>query len=72
MTVNYRGILTLEIIGFFTTIIYHGKSPLYFIASARGANVTKLLLLVNVERASKLRLPQITVRCSYGKRKVTG
>jgi len=29
MTVNYHGILTLEIIGFFTTVIYHGKLPWY-------------------------------------------
>jgi len=30
MTVNYCGILTLEIIGFFTTVIYHGILPWYF------------------------------------------
>jgi hypothetical protein len=30
MTVNYLGILTLEIIGFFTEVIYHGKLPRYF------------------------------------------
>jgi hypothetical protein len=30
MTVNYHGILTIEIIGFFTAVIYHGKLPWYF------------------------------------------
>jgi hypothetical protein len=30
MTVNYHSILTLEIIGFFTAEIYHGKLPRYF------------------------------------------
>jgi hypothetical protein len=30
MTANYCGILTLEIIGFFTALIYHGKLPQYF------------------------------------------
>jgi hypothetical protein len=30
MTVNYHGILTLEIIGFLTAVIYHGKLPQYF------------------------------------------
>jgi hypothetical protein len=30
MTVNYCSILTLEIIGFFTAVIYHGKLPQYF------------------------------------------
>ena len=30
MTVNYGGILTLEIIVFFTAVIYHGKLPQYF------------------------------------------
>ncbi len=30
MTVNYRSILTLEIIGFFTTVIYHVKLQKYF------------------------------------------
>ncbi len=30
MTVNYCSILTLEIIGFFTAVIYHGKLPWYF------------------------------------------
>ena len=30
MTVNYHGILTLEIIGFFTMVIYHGKLLRYF------------------------------------------
>jgi hypothetical protein len=30
MTVNYRSILTLEIIGFFTTVIYNSKLPQYF------------------------------------------
>ncbi len=30
MTVNYRGILTLEIIGYFTAVIYYGKLPRYF------------------------------------------
>ncbi len=30
MTVNYSGILTLEIIVFFTTVIYHGKFLRYF------------------------------------------
>jgi hypothetical protein len=30
MTVNYHGILTLEIIGFFTVVIYHGKLLRYF------------------------------------------
>ncbi len=29
MTVNYRGILTLEILSFFTVVIYHGKLPRY-------------------------------------------
>jgi hypothetical protein len=30
MTVNYRDILTLEIIGFYTAVIYDGKLPWYF------------------------------------------
>jgi hypothetical protein len=30
MTVNYRSILTLEMIGFFTAVIYHGKLLQYF------------------------------------------
>ncbi len=30
MIVNYSDILTLEIIGFFTALIYHGKLPQYF------------------------------------------
>ena len=30
MTVNYCSILTLEIIGFFTVVIYYGKLPWYF------------------------------------------
>jgi hypothetical protein len=30
MTINYCGILTLEIICFYTPIIYHGKLPWYF------------------------------------------
>ncbi len=30
MTVNYQGILTLEIIGFFTAVIYHVKLQRYF------------------------------------------
>ena len=30
LTINYCGILTLEIIGFFTAVIYHGKLPRYF------------------------------------------
>jgi hypothetical protein len=30
MTVNYHGILTLEIIGFFTAVIYDGKLRRYF------------------------------------------
>jgi hypothetical protein len=30
MTVNYHGILTLKVIGFFTVVIYHGKLPRYF------------------------------------------
>ncbi len=30
MAVNYRSILTLEIIGFFTAVIFHGKLPRYF------------------------------------------
>ncbi len=30
LTVNYHGILTLEIIGFFAVVIYHGKLPRYF------------------------------------------
>jgi hypothetical protein len=30
MTVNYRGILTLEIIGFFIAVIYHATLPQYF------------------------------------------
>ncbi len=36
MTVNYLDILTLEIIGFFTAVIYHGKLLQYFIALAPG------------------------------------
>jgi hypothetical protein len=30
MIVNYHGILSLEIIGFFAVVIYHGKLPRYF------------------------------------------
>jgi hypothetical protein len=30
LTVHYRGILTLEIIGFFTAVIYHGTLLRYF------------------------------------------
>ncbi len=36
MTVNYRVILTLEIIGLFTKVIYLGKLPQYFISYAPG------------------------------------
>ncbi len=30
MTVNYPGIFTLEITGFFTVVIYHGRLTRYF------------------------------------------
>jgi hypothetical protein len=43
MTVNYCGILTLEIKVVFTAVIYHGKLPQYFITLAPGANITDIL-----------------------------
>ncbi len=37
MTVNYRGILTLEILGFFTRVIYHKNYSNSFITLALGS-----------------------------------
>jgi hypothetical protein len=46
MTVNYCSILTLEIIVFFTVVIYHGKLISIFITLAPGPNVIKLFTFV--------------------------
>ncbi len=48
MTVNYRSILTLEIIGFFTEVIYHGKLLRYFYNIGPGVNVAKLFFLGHI------------------------
>jgi hypothetical protein len=45
MTVNYEGILTIEIIGVFTAVIYHGKLPWYFYNIGPGNhNLIKLFI----------------------------
>ncbi len=45
MTVNYEGIVTLEIIGVFTAVIYHGKLPWYFYnIGPRNHNLIKLFI----------------------------
>ncbi len=45
MTVIYAGILTLEILGFFTAVIYRS----IFITLAPGANVIKLFTAVSYD-----------------------
>jgi hypothetical protein len=62
MTVNYRRILTLEIIGFLTAVIYDGKLRRYFYNIAtwglcykntavnyRGTTVTLTLLFLGLK-----------------------
>jgi hypothetical protein len=49
-TVNYCGILTLEIIGFFTAVIYHGKLPWYFYNIGHWCNVREIAQVAHIFR----------------------